>query len=143
VIDEANKASTATVAGVLGIVAIVARSPDALPTWLILAATVAATAGILAVLLSRRQRIGDQEVAIARLVSRLRDDPLLPTEERDVAEQSVAAFDLPRRARRARRWIFVLGAMSCAIAVAGALWLIDADALEADDKAPLQTTTTR
>lgn len=143
VIDEANKASTATVAGVLGIVAIVARSPDALPTWLILAATVAATAGILAVLLSRRQRIGDQETAIARLLSRLRNDPLLPTEECDVAEQSVAAFDLPRRARRARRWIFALGAMSCAVAVAGALWLIDADVAEAGDKAPMQTSTTR
>lgn len=143
VIDESNKATSATVVGVLGIIALVAKSPDALPAWLIVSATIAALLGVVAVLVSRHQRISDQETSLKRLLARIHDDPLLPDEDRLVAERSIADFDLLRRTKRARGTIIVLGAVSCALVIGAAIWLLDVhDAPTNSDRSPSSTTST-
>jgi hypothetical protein len=124
VVEDTMTTASALIAGVIGLVALVAQNATRLPGWLVFVATGAAVLGVVAVIVSRWRRIGDQKQASDRLLERLRDDPLLPPHELRTLEVWVSDFKLSERADRAGGIIVVLGTSACAVALAAASWLV-------------------
>jgi hypothetical protein len=141
-VEETTKTASATIVAVLGVVALVAENSDRLPAWLIAVTTAVAVLGVAAVVDSRWRRVTDQQTSIRRLLARLQEDPFLPREDLESARQTISDFNLDRRAKGARAKITTLGLSTAGVAVAAAVWLVQADTPASDHTTSTTTTTT-
>lgn len=123
-IEDSTKTANAAVVAVLGVVVLVARGADDLPDLLVAAVALSAVAGLAVVAFSRLGRIKDQVKAITQLEERLKDDPLLPEEDRAAALAQLATFNVSKRAEGAYRIVTALAAAAGAVVAAAAIWII-------------------
>lgn len=141
-VEDTTTTASATIAAVIGVVALVVMNENLLPSWLILIATVVAVTGVVAVIASRWQRIGDQQEAVRRVRTRLASDPLLPDDERDAMDTMITDANLDRRAMAARWRIVALGMAAGGVALAAAIWLVVTPASSATSPSSTTTSTT-
>lgn len=141
-VEETTTTANAAIIAVLGLVVFVAQEADRLPGWLIMLATVVAVVGIALVVASRWSRIGDNQASVNQLAARIDADPLLPADDRRVAAEAIDAFDVNRRAARARLRVTVLGAGAAVVAMSASAWLLwGSQTSSAPDGAPQNPTT--
>ncbi|MDQ3573453.1 MAG: hypothetical protein M3404_00775 [Actinomycetota bacterium] len=139
-VENTTNNAVATVAGVVGLVALLADKADVLPSWLVLAAAAATVAGVIAVIVTRWRRVDDAKRSSERLLTRLRDDPLLPADELGALVTAIEAFDFAGRAKTTQVTIVGVGAVACVVGISAAGWLVKE--MEAGDPARTMTTTT-
>lgn len=123
-VESTTSNAVATVAGVVGLVALLADKAGILPSWLVLAAAAAAVAGVIAVIVTRWRRVDDAKGSSERLLTRLRDDPLLPADELGALVTAVEDFDFAGRAKTTQFTIVGVGAIACLVAISAAGWLV-------------------
>ena len=123
-IENTTNNAVATVAGVVGLVALLADKANVLPGWLVVTATVATVAGVIAVIVTRWHRVEDAKTSAERLVHRLRNDPLLPEDEEGALVAAVEGFDFAARAKSTQVTIAAVGAVACLVAIFAAGWLV-------------------
>jgi chemotaxis protein histidine kinase CheA len=125
-VENTTNNAVATVAGVVGLVALLADKAHILPSWLVAAAAAATVAGVIAVIVTRWRRVDDAMHSSERLLTRLRDDPLLPADELAPLVSAVEGFDFASRAKTTQVTIVGVGAVACIVAILAAGWLVEA-----------------
>lgn len=139
-VENTTTNASATVVGVVALVALLADKVGILPSWLVVAAAAAAVAGVVALIVARCRRIDDAKRALGRLLERLRDDPLLPPDERGALIKAVEDFNIAGRAKNTQRAVVGIGSAACVVAISAAGWLVLR--VDTSNKMPPSGTTT-
>ena len=126
-VEDTTRVLQGTLVAATGLAALIIRAGSTLPIWLLAVITFAAVSGLWVLGRSRCRSARELEESVSSFGAELKQELLLPEDERHKLAETLARFDAAAHRKRVRNTVMYLGSLAAGVIVATVVWLATVD----------------